>query len=180
MELFLPSVLVFLFAIVLTFYVAPKLTPMIAAILSAVFLCYGVYDHYKEFESEYRLSTWQEIFKVYAPAIMILAVILFIIYGMLAFFTGGQVPIPALPNLNTAENVFMTSINNVTSSFSNAANSMVNAANNSLSNASSLFSSAPNKNNNQNNNNRNNNNNHSSNRGNNRGSVPSRSLYETL
>ena len=168
MELFLPSVLVFLFAIVLTFYIAPKLTPMIAAILSVVFLCYGVYDHYKEFESEYRLSTWQEIFKVYAPAIMILAVILFIIYGMLAFFTGGQVPIPSLPNLNTAESALTNTFNNVTSSFSNAANSMVNAANNSISNASSMFSSS-NRNGNNGNNNKNNKNN-----------TPSRSLYETL
>jgi predicted PurR-regulated permease PerM len=172
MELFLPSVLVFLFAIVLTFYVAPKLTPMISAILAAVFLCYGVYDHYKQFESEYRLSTWQEIFKVYAPAIMILAVILFVIYGILAFFTGGQVPIPSLPNLNTAESALTNSLTNVTSSFSNAANSIVNAANNSISNATSMISST------NRNNNRGNSNNNS--RNSNKNNGPSRSLYETL
>jgi len=169
MELFLPSILVFLFAIILTFYVAPKLTPMIIAVLSAVFLSYGVYDHYKQFESEYRLSTWQEIFKVYAPAIMILAVILFVIYGILAFFTGGQVPIPALPNLNQVESSLSNSFNNVSTSFSSATNSMVNAANNSFSNASSMFSPSNNANVNKNNNTNKNKNN-----------TPSRSLYETL
>jgi predicted PurR-regulated permease PerM len=174
MELFLPSVLVFLFAIILTFYISPKLTPMIVAVLSAVFLSYGVYDHYKQFESEYRLSTWQEIFKVYAPAIMILAVILFVIYGILAFFTGGQVPIPALPNLNQVESSLSNSFNNVSTSFSSATNSMVNAANNSFSNASSMFSASNNMNTNANANNNN------TNKNKNKNNTPSRSLYETL
>lgn len=124
MEFFLPGLLIFLISILITAWVAPKMTPMIAAILSALFLTYGVYDHYRMFADEYRLSTWHEGLRIYAPAIMILAIILFVIYGIMAFFTSGSVPVPsmpeiALPSTNTATDAVMTSLNNAMNSVTN-------------------------------------------------------------
>ena len=72
MEFFVPGLLFFILTVLLTFYLAPKATPMMAAILSLVFLTYGVYDHYRLFASEYRSSTWQEpLLLLYSPAVMI-------------------------------------------------------------------------------------------------------------
>lgn len=122
MEFFLPGLLIFIVSLLVTAWVAPKVTPMIGALLAIVFLTYGVYDHYQLFADEYRLSTWHEGLRLYAPAVMILAIILFLIFGMLAFFTTGSVPIPSLPTLNlpsanTATSAMMNSFNNVTNSF---------------------------------------------------------------
>ena len=90
------------------------------------------------FASEYRLSTWQQSLKIYAPAIMIGAVILFIIYGILAFFTKGSVPVPLLPNItepneNTATNQIVNSLNKIGNVFTNNKNTnVVNGINNTI------------------------------------------------
>lgn len=139
MEFFLPGLFLFLVSIGITFVVVPKATPMMVSILSLIFLTYGVYHHRTLFASEYRLSTWQEGLKIYAPAVIILSVILFILYGILAFFTSGKVPVPALPNVsipntnsltesltNTMESIG-NSISNTTNSVMNLGNSMVNS-----------------------------------------------------
>ena len=131
MEFFVPGLLFFILTVIFTFYFAPKATPMIAAILSLVFLTYGVYDHYHMFASEYRSSTWQEpLLLMYSPAVMITVLILYVLYGMSALFSSGQVPVPAMPSVPTMPNA----LNNVTESLSNAANSIANTANNMLNN----------------------------------------------
>jgi hypothetical protein len=99
MEFFIPGLLLFLLFLFIAFIFVPKATPMIAAILSIIFLIYGVREHSQLFASEYRLSTWQEGLKMYAPAIMIIVIIIFVIYSIMAFFTGGSVPIPSMPNV---------------------------------------------------------------------------------
>lgn len=143
MEFFLPGLLLFLISLAITAFIAPKATPAMAAILSAVFLTYGVYHHHKLFAAEYRLSTWQEGLKIYAPAIMILAVLLVVFYGILAFFTAGKVPIPALPNVSLPSSDSMTysltnSMESIGNSFTNSLNSLSSVANN---NATSLMNS---------------------------------------
>jgi len=130
MEFFIPGLFLFLFAIAVSFLIAPKTTPLIASILSIVFLVYGVYDHYMMFASEYRLSTWQDGVKIYAPAIMIIAIILFIIYGILSFFTSGEVPVPSvpaitLPTTNTVTETIVNSISNVANDISNTTNNIL-------------------------------------------------------
>lgn len=141
MEFFIPGLLLFLVSIAISFIIAPRFTPLVVAILSIAFLTYGVYDHYKMFASEYRLSTWQESLKIYAPAIMIGAIILFIIYSILAFFTKGSVPVPPIPNVtgpneNSATNQIMNSLNKVGSIFTNNKNTnVVNEVNNKINNA---------------------------------------------
>lgn len=130
MEFFIPGLFLFLFAIAISFLIAPKITPMIASILSLVLLVYGVYDHYNMFASEYRLSTWQEGVKIYAPAIMIIGIILFVIYGILSFFTSGEVPVPSIPNItlpttNTITESIVNSISNVANNISNTTNNIL-------------------------------------------------------
>jgi len=171
MEFFIPGLLLFLVSILVIFFIVPRFTPLIIAILSIVFLVYGVYDHYKMFESEYRLSTWQQTLKLYAPAVMIVAIILFIIYGILAFFTKGSVPVPTIPSIaepndnSTTDQVIQT-LNNISNTITNNKNTgIMDKANDAINNALG------------NNTRRNNNNNNNTNRNRNK---PSRSFVETF
>ena len=107
--------------------------------LSIIFLTYGVYDHYKMFASEYRLSTWQQSLKVYAPAIMIIAIIIFIIYAILALFTKGSVPVPLVPNIsepneNSATNQIIQSLNKLGNAITNNNTNVINQVNNQIDN----------------------------------------------
>jgi hypothetical protein len=124
MEFFIPGLLIFLVAIAIAVIIVPQMTPMIAAVLSILFLAYGVYDHYLLFAPEYRLSTWQDGIKIYAPFIMLAGIILFVIYFIFAFFTGGEVPVPKvempampempeMPTFNTIKNRMNNAVNNV-------------------------------------------------------------------
>ena len=127
MEFFIPSILLFLLAIGLTFIVSPRMTPLVVAVLSIGLLSFGVYSHYSMFKAEYRLSTWQESLKIYAPAVMIAAICIFIIYSILSFFSKGSVPVPITPNVieapaNTATNKITETINQATQSIGNVLN----------------------------------------------------------
>jgi hypothetical protein len=151
MELFIPGLFVFFVAIAISFAIVPRFTPLLAAILSIVFLVLGVRQHYLMFASEYRLSTWQDSFKIYAPAIMIGAMILFIIYTILALFTTGSVPVPSLPEVtapapNTLTDNVMGSLNTVAKSLSTANENLVEKVNNKLGSLASLVSNNGSKN----------------------------------
>lgn len=131
MEFFIPSLLLFLLAVIVSFVIVPKFTPLLIAILSIVLLTFGVYNHYKIFSAEYRLSTWQESLKIYAPAIMIAALILFIIYSILSFFSSGSVPVPIVPNVetpsaNTATNAITSTLNSVTKTIGDTLSNVTN------------------------------------------------------
>lgn len=137
MEFFIPGLLLFLVSIAITFIIVPRFTPLVTALLSIVFLSYGVYDHYKMFAEEYRLSTWQQSLKIYAPAVMIAAIIIFIIYGILSFFTTGAVPVPTLPNItepnvNSLTNAVVNSLNKIGDMVSNKNTNIVNEVNNQI------------------------------------------------
>jgi hypothetical protein len=140
MQFFIPGLLLFLVSIAISFVLAPRFTPLVVAILSLALLTYGVYDHYRMFKTEYRLSTWQDSLKIYAPAIMIGAIILFIIYAILAFFTKGSVPVPALPyitepNSDSATNQVVQSVNKIGNAVGNTKNTnVVNDVNNKINN----------------------------------------------
>ena len=126
MEFFIPGLLIFLVAIAIAAVVVPQTTPMIAAVLSILFLAYGVYDHYLLFAPEYRLSTWQDGIKIYAPFIMLAGIILFIIYFIFAFFTGGEVPVPKVELPAMPE---MPTFNGIKNAANNAVNNAVNGTN---------------------------------------------------
>jgi hypothetical protein len=93
---------------------------------------------------------------------MIGAIILYVIISMIAFFTGGTVPVPPLPtieemptiantanqmgkSLNTAVNSISNSANNLMESTVNTGNSLLNSFNNSLNNSLGLNNSINNK-----------------------------------
>lgn len=148
MQFFLPGLALFLFAIAITFFLAPYATPMVASILSIIFLTYGVYDHYHLFASEYRLSTWQDAWKIYAPFIMVGAIILYVIYGIMAFFSGGKVPVPSMPSVSNVTtnlsksvsdmaNTATSYMNETATAAANAVNNAANAGNNMLNNMTS-------------------------------------------
>lgn len=135
MEFFIPGLLLFLVAIAVTAWLSPKATPMVAAVLSIVFLIYGINDHYRLFASEYRLSTWQQSLMTFAPFIMMGAIILFIIYGILGFFTSASVPVPNMPSVpNIMPNIMPNSGNNkgngIVDSLNRIGNNLFNKGNN--------------------------------------------------
>lgn len=71
---------------------------------------------------------------------MIGAIIVFIIYAILAFFTKGAVPVPPLPNItipspNTATNTIVDSLNKVANSLTNKSNDILNSINKSINKA---------------------------------------------
>ena len=135
MEFFIPGLFIFLIAVLVSFFLVPKATPMTAAILAIAFLTYGVYDHYQLFASEYKLSTWQEGLKIYAPFIMVGVIIMYSIYGMVAFFTGGAVPVPSMPDIPsmpTMDNV--PSLNQMSNQMTNTLNDVANSIENATSN----------------------------------------------
>lgn len=123
MEFFIPGVLLFLVSIIVAYAISPHLTPIIVLILSVVFLTFGVYTHYQMFASEYRLSTWQDGLKNYAPAVMIITIILFLLFAIVGLFSGLKVPIPAMPEMPTT-NSLATS---VTSAYNTAADAVSDA-----------------------------------------------------
>lgn len=129
MEFFLPGIIIFLSAIIITYLIVPHFTPLITIICSILFLTFGVYHHQQMFAAEYRLSTWQDGLKIYAPAVMILAICLFIIYSIIALFTDVKVPVPTMPeiempNTSSLTNSVMNLYNNVNESISNAKNNI--------------------------------------------------------
>ncbi len=157
MELFIPSILLFLLAIGVSFAVSPRMTPLLVAILSIGLLSFGVYNHYKMFKAEYRLSTWQESLKIYAPAVMIAAICIFIIYSILSFFSKGSVPVPITPNIseapaNTATNKVTETINQATQSIGSVVNDLKESVSNSINKVTGNNNKGNNKSNNKNNN----------------------------
>lgn len=163
MEFFIPGLLLFLLSVIVSFILAPRFTPLVVAVLSIVLLSYGVYDHYKMFAAEYRLSTWQQSLKIYAPAIMIGAIILFIIYAILAFFTKGSVPVPSIPNItapneNSATNQVVQSLNRVANGLTNNKNDIVSSVNNTINKVNNNSENGKNNNKNAGNKNKRNNN----------------------
>jgi hypothetical protein len=129
MEFFIPGLLIFLVAIAIAVIIVPQMTPMIAAVLSILFLAYGVYDHYLLFAPEYRLSTWQDGIKIYAPFIMLAGIILFVIYFIFAFFTGGEVPVPKVEMPAMPEMPEMPTFNAIKNRMNNAVNNVRNNTN---------------------------------------------------
>jgi predicted PurR-regulated permease PerM len=99
MEFFIPSLITLIIAGIVVFVFIPRFAPILLLIISAVLLGVGVYHHYTLFEGEYRYSTWQESLKQYGPAIIIAAVVIFLVTYILSFFGGVSVPIPEVPSI---------------------------------------------------------------------------------
>ena len=96
-------------------------------------------QHFSMFWDEYKQSTWQQNLKLFAPGIMIAAIVIFVLYGILSFFKGGIVPIPSMPAMempsaNTATNPVTAAINTVMNTVHNAVNNLGSVSRNNQSN----------------------------------------------
>lgn len=139
MEIFLPSVFLMLVVCIFTMLFVPKLSPFVIAIIATVFIGLTAYNHYALFSNEYRIMTWADSIKHFAPTILTLLVIVLTgIYLMYIFTTGkgvANLPMPpgSIPPPETATNVVTEAIGNglvaagapVNNAYRNAAESMV-------------------------------------------------------
>jgi hypothetical protein len=124
MELFLPSVLVFLVTAAIVFILIPRFSPLIIVTLAIALLLLGTYHHFEVFWNEYRQSTWQDTLKIFAPTLILIAIFVYLLFVILSFFTGGAVPVPPMPNIQ------MPSAESATNAVTAAINRGMNAASN--------------------------------------------------
>jgi predicted membrane protein len=170
MELFLPSILISILAILVVILLIPKFSPLIIVVLAAILLYVATTQHLNMFWDEYKQSTWQQNLKLFAPGIMIGAVVIFVLYGILSFFSTGVVPIPSMPsmempNASTATNPVTAAINTVMNTVNDVATTAANAVSNLTNNNNTVK--------------RNNQNNNGTRKMNNNNSGPSRSYLAT-
>lgn len=124
MQFFLPSVLVLLAAAAVVFFVLPKWGPFALALISAILLALGVYNHISTFGAEYRLATWHLGLISYAPYVMVggllFAIALYLFFLLPTSITGSAnntstasiLPTVAeMPTANTATNTVTGAIN---------------------------------------------------------------------
>ncbi|NDG30301.1 hypothetical protein EB118_09550 [bacterium] len=130
MELFYPSLLVFLLSLIVVFYLLPRLTPIVMTILAGILLILGVSHHYFLFKSDYVNSTWQDSLKLYAPAIAIGVLIIFIISYIFNVFTYGSVPIPSLPAVPNVGSTANTLVAPVSAAVTNVSETIGNTVTN--------------------------------------------------
>ena len=130
MELFLPSVIVLLIAAAVVFFLLPQFGPATLAIVSAVLLALGLYQHYNTFGTEYRFSTWQ--FVSFSPYFLIggllIVIAIFLLYTIPVAGAAPSVEMPTVANMpspNTSTNVVTGMINRTL----NTANNLFNGNN---------------------------------------------------
>lgn len=137
MQFFIPSLIALLIAAIIVFAILPRLAAPILVGMSLLILGFALYEHITLFKSEYQQSTWQNQLKVYAPFVMIgaLLLVVFTYFGML-WSSGTSLPapsspnIPALPPANTATNPLTAAVNVGMKAATNIGNTLGNAAGN--------------------------------------------------
>ena len=137
MEFFLPGILFVLIAAIIAFFVIPRFSPVILALISIGLLIFALYDHFRIFSYEYAYSTWQEQLKGYAPYVMVGALLISIIFYFMYIFGGGRPKanntisdaIENMPNANTATNPLTEAINNTLKAVNNVITGNNGAAN---------------------------------------------------
>jgi hypothetical protein len=130
MELFLPSILVIIFAALVIMIVLPRFSPLVIVIVSAILLTASTYQHFQLFWHEYRESSWQASLKIFAPGIIIAAVFLYIFIMGGSFLTGksnASMPSMELPSASTATNPLTSALNSTISAVSDGASAVSSA-----------------------------------------------------
>lgn len=144
MELFLPSVIVLLLAAAVVFFLLPKFGPATLAIVSAILLAFGLYQHYKTFATEYRFSTWQ--LTTFSPYFLVGGLLIVIaIFFLYTIPVAGGPAEAAPPNIEIPTVAGMPPANTST-------NPVTGAINRSLNTAANLFNGKSNGNNGKSNN----------------------------
>jgi hypothetical protein len=170
MELFLPSVLVFILAALMIFLVLPRMSSLVLVMMAVILIVLGTYHHFKIFWNEYRQSTWQESLKIFAPGIILAMIFVYLFFAIASFYMGGKSsaspPPMELPTAESATNPLTAAINTSLGAVNSVANSMNTAATsavNAVKNAMPSFQS-----------------NGSANKKNNNGAAPTRSFLATI
>lgn len=129
MQFFLPSVLVLLAAAAVVFFVLPRWGPFMLAIISAVLLIMGVYNHASTFGAEYRLATWHLGLISYAPYVMVAALLLLIAIYLVFLLPTSMSSESASANASLIPTVAeMPSANTATNGITGAINRALNTA----------------------------------------------------
>jgi len=98
MEFFLPSILLCIFAIGLSIAIAPNISPYVLTIVSAICIVLAVYHHYSLFSNEYRIMTWLDSAKAFAPYFLTGTVVIIAGGYILYILTTGKAPSISLPS----------------------------------------------------------------------------------
>ena len=110
MEFFLPTVFLLLVAYLFTMMVIPKMSHIVILVAAAVFIAITVYNHYSLFADEYKVMTWVDTARQFAPTLLILLVIALMGGYILYISTTGKgspnLPMPpaSIPPPETATN----------------------------------------------------------------------------
>ena len=83
MELFLPSLLIFVLAAILIIGVYPYVSPFLLALLAALVLGLTVYHHRQFFQDDYRNITWGDVVQGSSGSILIGILVVFMIGWLL-------------------------------------------------------------------------------------------------
>lgn len=132
MELFLPSLLIFILAALMIFLVLPRISPLILVIMSLILVFIGTWHHFKIFANEYRQSTWQESLKIFAPGIIIAMIFVYLFFAFASFQMGKKATVEVIPNppANTATNPLTAALNKSIDVVNNATSSAAKTMNN--------------------------------------------------
>ena len=139
MELFLPSVIVLLSAAAVVFFLLPQFGPATLAVVSAILLALGLYQHYTTFGTEYRFSTWQLV--SFSPYFLIGG-----LFIMIAIFLLYTIPVASAPTVEVPTIASMPSANTSTNGLTSLINNSLNTASNVL--KGNIFGNNNNNNNN--------------------------------
>ncbi len=148
MELFLPSFLILLLASIVVFTVIPRFGVHILTLISIGLLAFGAFHHWSMFKSEYKLATWHEPLKQIAPAIVLGLMMLFVLSYALSFFGGSGIPVPAVPEVQSAvgsiANTATSTLGAITNTVKNVAVKAVNTVGNVASKAANIVTGSTN------------------------------------
>lgn len=86
MELFLPSLIIFVLVGFFIFLVLPRTGSIVLAVICLIALIAAGFNHFNMFYSEYTLSTWQYNLVAYAPWVVLGVSFVFIISAVMYMF----------------------------------------------------------------------------------------------
>jgi uncharacterized membrane protein len=116
MELFLPSILLSVVALLFISFALPNISKQILLIGSAILLVFAIYNHSTTFTYEYNVMEWAMNAKAIAPTLMITLIV--VLTGAYIIFLQGfsvkalNMPSSSIPPPSTATNPLTAGIGN--------------------------------------------------------------------
>jgi hypothetical protein len=115
MEMFLPSVFLMLVAYLFTITFIPKLSHLVILAGAIAFIAITVFNHYSMFSNEYKIMTWVDTARQFAPTLIIILIIALMGGYLLYISTTGKgvtLPMPpaSIPPPETATNFVTNAI----------------------------------------------------------------------